>query len=198
MIAELVHRWWRRSPWISSPLLRLSDRIERTAVSVGVAILLLLIPVTATVGSVTYSALSLRSQQQRAQNVRVDAHVIDAMKSARSDTDGVTTVAGTATVQWSAPDGSLRSGSTDVPSAVRLGDTTPIWLDANGDLVRAPGTAAGAVVIGAATAVFVWFLGAVVIGGLVFLITRAGDRSRMRHWDRDWQHFLQARDHPSR
>ncbi|WP_155292991.1 hypothetical protein [Rhodococcoides fascians] len=138
MIAELVHRWWRRSPWISSPLLRLSDRIERTAVSVGVAMLLLLIPVSATIGSVTYTDLSLRSQQQRAQNVRVDAHVIDAMKSARSDTDGVT------------------------------------------------------------TAVFVWFLGAVVIGGLVLLITLAGGRSRMRHWDRDWQHFLQARDHPSR
>ncbi len=196
MIAELAHRWWRRSPWISSPLIRLSDRIERMAVSVGVTLLLLLIPVAATIGSVTYSDLSLRSQQQRAQYVRVEAGVIDAMKSARSDTDGVTTVAGTATVQWSAPDGSLRSGVTDVTVAVRLGDKTPIWRDADGDLVRAPDSAAGTVVIGVATAVFVWFVGAVVIGGLVLLVTRAGDRSRMRHWDRDWQHFLQARDRP--
>ena len=54
MIAELAHRWWRRSPWISSPLIRLSDRIERMAVSVGVTLLLLLIPVAATIGSVTY------------------------------------------------------------------------------------------------------------------------------------------------
>ncbi|MDI9894336.1 hypothetical protein QM797_06310 [Rhodococcus sp. IEGM 1381] len=178
--------------------MRLPDRIERTAVVVGVAALLLLIPVAATIGSVTYSDLSLRSQQQRAQYVLVDARVIDATRSARSDTDGVTTVAGTATVQWSAPDGSLRSGATDVPSAVRIGATTPIWRDADGNLVRAPDTAAGAVVNGAATAVFVWFLGAVVIGGLVLLTTLAGDRSRMRHWDRDWQRFLEARDQPAR
>ncbi|OZC41510.1 hypothetical protein CH286_26300 [Rhodococcus sp. WWJCD1] len=198
MFTELVHRWWRRNPWVSNPLMRLPDRIERTAVVVGVAVLLLLIPVAATIGSVTYSDLSLRSQQQRAQYVLVDARVIDATKSARPDTDGVTTVAGTAIVQWSAPDGSLRSGATDVPSALRIGDTTPIWRDADGNLVRAPDTAAGAVVNGAATAVFVWFLGAVVIAGLVYLTSAAGERSRMRQWDRDWQRFLQARDHPSR
>ncbi|OZE76355.1 hypothetical protein CH306_05205 [Rhodococcus sp. 15-725-2-2b] len=198
MFSKLAHRSWRHSPWISNPLMRLPGRIERAAVAVGIAVLLLLIPVAATIGSVTYSDLSLRSQQQRAEYVRVDARVIDATKSARSDTDGVTTVAGTATVQWSAPDGSLRSGATDVPSALRVGDTTPIWRDADGNLVRAPATAAGAVVNGAATAVFVWFLGALVIGGLVDLTTKAGERSRMRQWDRDWQHFLQARDHRSR
>ncbi|MCZ4517943.1 hypothetical protein O4220_05385 [Rhodococcus ruber] len=198
MFTDLARRWWRRSPWVRNPLMRLPDRIERTAVAVGIAALVLLIPIAATIGSVTYSDLSLRSQQQRAEYVRVDARVVDADKSARSETDGVTTVAGTATVQWTAPDGSVRSGATDVPSALRMGETTPIWRDAAGDLVRAPDTGAGAVVNGVATAVFAWFLGAVVIAGLVLLIALAGERSRMQHWDRDWQQFLQARDHPPR
>ncbi|MDI9927201.1 MULTISPECIES: hypothetical protein [Rhodococcus] len=198
MFSELAHRWWRHSPWISNPLMRLPDRIERAAFAVGIAVLLLLIPVAATIGSVTYSDLSLRAQQQRAEYVRVDARVVDSVRTERSETDGAVPASGTATVQWSAPDGSIRSGSAQVPSAVQIGETTPIWRDADGNRVRAPETAAGAVVNGTATAVFVWFLGAVVVGGLVYLTTRAGERSRMRQWDRDWQHFLQDRDHPSR
>ncbi|WP_032405495.1 Rv1733c family protein [Rhodococcoides fascians] len=197
MIAELVHRWWRRSPWITSPLMRLSDRIERTAFSVGVAILLLLIPVSATVGSVTYSDLSRRSQQQRAEYLRVDARIIDYPKPIQSDDYVSTNATGTATVRWTAPDGTTRTGSAQVPSPVSIGDTTQLWLDARGNLAHTPATAAGAVVNGTATAVFVWFLGAIVIGGLVHLITAAGDRSRKRQWDEDWQRFVRSRDHPS-
>lgn len=197
MLAELAHRWSRHSPWSSNPLMRLPDRIERTVFAVGVAILLLLIPVAATIGSVTYSDLSLRSQQQRAEYVRVDARVIDTVPT-RTGTDGATFATGIATVQWSAPDGSTRSESTEVPSDVQIGETTPIWCDANGTLVHAPVSAAGAVINGASTAMFVWVLGAVFVGFLVYLTTVAGDRVRMRHWDSDWKDFLQARNHPSR
>lgn len=194
MFTELVHRWWRRSPWISNPLMRLPDRIERTAFVVGIAVLLLLIPVAATIGSVSYSDLSLRSQQQRAQYVLVDARVIDTTTAMSSDVDA----SGIATVQWTASDGSVRSGSTQVPLSARIGDTTPIWRDTNGNLAHAPATAAGAVINGTATAVVVWFLGAVFVGGLVCLTAAASERSRMRQWDRDWQRFVQSRDHPSR
>ncbi|WP_128645441.1 hypothetical protein [Rhodococcus sp. BS-15] len=198
MFSEPAHRWWRHSPWISNPLMRLPDRIERAAFAVGIAVLMFLIPVAATIGSVTYSDLSLRSQRQRAEYVRIDARVVDSVKTERSETDGIRPASGTATVQWSAPDGSVRSESTRVPSHIRIGETVPIWRDADGNLVRAPETAAGAVVNGTAMAVFVWLLGAFVVGGLVYLTTRAGERSRMRQWDRDWHHFLQERDHPSR
>ncbi|CCQ13561.1 putative uncharacterized protein [Rhodococcus sp. AW25M09] len=191
---ELVQRWWRRSPWVSNPLMRMPDRIERTAVAVAIAVLLLLIPVAATIGSVSYSDLSLRSQQQRAQYVRVDARVVDTTNAMLSGAD----TASTATVEWRAPDGSVRSGSTEVPSSARIGDETSIWRDINGNLAHAPATAAGAVISGTATAVFVWFLGAVFVGGLVGLTAMASERSRMRAWDRDWRRFVQSRDHPSR
>ena len=198
MLAELAHRWWRRTPWCSNPLMRLPDRIERTAYVVGVAVLLLLIPVAATIGSVTYSDLSTRSRQQRAQYVQVDARVIDTVQSRSAGGDSTTLATGIATVQWSAPDGSIRSESTEVPSDVHIGETTPIWCDANGTLARAPVSEVGAVVNGASTAVFVWVLGAVLVGFLVYLTTVAGDRVRMRRWDSDWKDFLQARNHPSR
>jgi hypothetical protein len=198
MLAELAHRWWRQSPWSSNPLMRLPDRIERTAFVVGIAVLLLLIPVAATIGSVTYNDLSSRSQQQRAEYVQVDARVIDAVQSRSAGGDSTTLATGIATVQWSAPDGSIRSESTEVPSDVQIGETTPIWCDANGTLVHAPVSAVGAVINGASTAMFVWVLGAVFVGFLVYLTTVAGDRSRMRHWDTDWEDFLQARNHPSR
>ncbi|MGV8873657.1 MAG: hypothetical protein ACOH2Q_14095 [Rhodococcus sp. (in: high G+C Gram-positive bacteria)] len=194
MFTELVHRWWRRSPWIANPLMRLPHRIERTAVVLGIAVLLLLIPVAATIGSVSYSDLSLRSQQQRAQYVLVDARVIDTTNAMASGVDA----SATATVQWTAADGSVRSGSTQVPSSVQIGDTTPIWRDTNGNLAQAPATAAGAVINGAATAMFVWCIGAVVVGGLVYLTAAASERARMRQWDRDWQRFVQSRDHPLR
>ncbi|WP_442972857.1 Rv1733c family protein [Rhodococcus sp. IEGM 1354] len=198
MLAELAHRWWRRSPWFSNPLMRLPDRIERTAFVVGVAVLLLLIPVAATIGSVTYSDLSSRSQQQRAEYVRVDARVIDTVQSTGTGSDSTTLATGIATVQWNAPDGSIRSESTEVPSDVQIGETTPIWCDANGTLVHAPVSAVGAVINGASTAMFVWVLGAVLVGFSIYLTTVAGDRVRMRHWDSDWKDFLQARNHPSR
>lgn len=198
MLAELAHRWWHRSPWSSNPLMRLPDRIERTALVVGVTVLLLLIPIAATIGSVTYSDLSSRSQQQRAEYVRVDARVIDTVQSAPTGSDRTTLTTGIATVQWSASDGSVRSASTEVSSDVQIGETTPIWCDANGTLVHAPLSAVGAVINGASTAMFVWVLGAVFVGFSIYLTTVAGDRSRMRHWDTDWEDFLQARNHPSR
>jgi hypothetical protein len=198
MLAELARRWWRRSPWSSNPLMRLPDRIERTAVVVGVAVLLLLIPVAATIGSVTYSDLSLRSQQQRAEYVRVDARVIDTVQSTGTGSDSTTLATGIATVQWNAPDGSIRSESTEVPAEVQIGETTSIWCDANGTLVHAPVSEVGAVINGASTAMFVWVLGTVLVGFLVYLTTVAGDRVRMRRWDSDWKDFLQARNHPSR
>lgn len=194
MFAEHVHRVWRRSPWTSNPLMRLPDRIERTAVFVGTALLLLLVPVAATIGSLTYSDLSLRSQHQRATYVHVDARVVEVPTRSRMDDDAPFSV--TAIVQWNAPDGSPRSDSIQVPSDVQIGDTTPVWIGADGHLARTPDTAASAVVNGATTAVFVWFLGAVVIGGLVYLTAVFADRSRMRGWDRDWYRFVQARDHP--
>jgi hypothetical protein len=178
--------------------MRLPDRIERTAVVVGVAVLLLLIPVAATIGSVTYSDLSLRSQQQRAEYVRVDARVIDTVQSTGTGSDSTTLATGIATVQWNAPDGSIRSESTEVPAEVQIGETTSIWCDANGTLVHAPVSEVGAVINGASTAMFVWVLGTVLVGFLVYLTTVAGDRVRMRRWDSDWKDFLQARNHPSR
>ncbi|TFI44589.1 hypothetical protein E4P29_07475 [Rhodococcus sp. 1R11] len=198
MLSELARRWWRRSPWSSNPLTRPPDRIERTVFVVGVVVLLLLIPVAATIGSVNYSDLSSRSEQQRAEYVRVDARVIDTVQSTSTGSDSTTLANGIATVQWRAPDGSIRSESTEVPADVQIGETTSIWCNGNGTLVHAPVSEVGAVINGASTAMFVWVLGTVLVGFLVYLTTVAGDRVRMRRWDSDWKDFLRARNHPSR
>ncbi|MFE2870961.1 hypothetical protein [Embleya sp. NPDC059259] len=92
----------------------------------------------------------------------------------------------TASVQWVAADGTARTGEAQVPLGVSAGDTTRIWLDAEGRPTTPPPTH-GAIVVDAIVAGMLALAASLLVTAGAFgseqvLISRR----RTREWEREW------------
>ncbi|MCK7624334.1 hypothetical protein MUU72_14690 [Streptomyces sp. RS10V-4] len=137
-------------------------------------------------GAAVGSALDTASQQQRADWQQVSA-VVTAQPSVPAAGAGDGTGGRVpATVRWTAPDRTVRTGETAVAPGVRPGDRTAVWLDRHGALVRDPSTASDALAQGVAAGT----VAAAGTGLLFFGAHKAGvrllDRRRYAQWEREW------------
>jgi hypothetical protein len=91
-----------------------------------------------------------------------------------------------ADVRWTAPDGSIRTGTALVRGGTKAGARTTVWQDERGVQHEAPATAAEAagqgVLFGALAA---GGAAAVILGGRWVVGVRL-DRRRDREWEREW------------
>lgn len=190
MIATECRRWWRRVPWNSNPLIRTSDRVVRYTTCAALAFALLLVPIAATFGSLTYSGNAERSQRDASVDTPIDARIIDVPTPTTTALDALSTSAlSYTTVEWTSPDSAVHSGRTTVASTAVVGETVTVWVDQAGVLVPALRTGTDAAVTGIATAAFIWALGtAAAVGGVVVVMT-AVDCRHMKEWDDEWRSF---------
>ncbi|MGI5255947.1 Rv1733c family protein [Streptomyces angustmyceticus] len=138
-------------------------------------------------GVMAGSALDASSQRQGHDQKSVSA-VLTEDSPARIGVDPAGGTGGRvhATVRWTAPDGTTRTGETAVAPGLRAGDRTTAWVDRHGSLLRdptIPGDAlAESVAVGivAASATGLLFLGANK-AGVVLL-----NRRRYAEWEKDW------------
>lgn len=170
--------------WRHSPLRRRSDVAESwLLLATGV-----LIAVTAPIaGMTTADAVADATAGQSRDRHSVSA-VLTENPPARIGVDTTGGVGGRvhATVRWTQPDGTQRTGETAVAPGLGAGDRTTAWLDAKGALLRDPLTPTEAKFESIA-------LGTVAGGGTVLLLVGAQrgsayllNRRRYAQWEREW------------
>ncbi|MFF9815268.1 hypothetical protein [Streptomyces sp. NPDC014006] len=172
-------RLWR---WRNNPLRRHDDIIEAWIVLAVWAI----VAVGGTVaGLVTAHAAGEVFEQERAERRSVRAVLLNDVPR------GVSAIGGTtdrrmASVRWTTPDGSARTGRTLVDTGHKAGSEVTVWQDGQGRLTSAPtGSTEAAIESG--------FLATAAATGLAGLVVGAGavarwrlDRRRIDGWDREW------------
>ncbi|MFI7413394.1 hypothetical protein ACIBU0_32435 [Streptomyces sp. NPDC049627] len=123
--------------------------------------------------------------------LRAERHPVTAVLTEDADLDasaaeGTDDARAWATVRWTGPDGTSRTGVTRVEPGSETGDRTRVWLNAKGQPVPEPATVDQAAYQGAV-------LGTVAAVGVGVMVALTGwgacgwlDRRRLWHWDTEW------------
>ncbi|WP_338058676.1 hypothetical protein [Streptomyces mangrovisoli] len=170
--------WWR---WRHNPLRRHDDTVEAWLV---LAVWLAVVVGGGLAGLAAYRATDVTLAHQRAERHTATAVLVSGtLSSERADGSGLRV---SATVRWTAYDGTVRTGSTLVGTGRKAGSAVTVWLDAQGRLTTEPPNSreaaleAGLLGFGAATGAAGAALGA---GALARWRL---DRRRYAAWDAEW------------
>ncbi|QTU47426.1 hypothetical protein F3K20_23715 [Streptomyces scabiei] len=173
-------RWWR---WRRNPLRRRSDVIEAWVILAG-WVLALVGGLFA--GLAAADAIERSADRQRAERRTVSAILVeDAKGKVPASAAGDPRV--WATVRWTAPDGSTRTGEARVAPTSPAGNRVTIWIDKDGHLTAEPLTDGEARSHAAAGGVLV----ATGAGGIALTavsVTRKYlSQRRMEQWAVEWE-----------
>ncbi|AYA23476.1 hypothetical protein C6369_002255 [Rhodococcus rhodochrous] len=185
-------RLWRRAPWHRSPLLRRRDRLE-SAVALGVIIFVVMMaPLAATVGTVTYGTLVEQARQDIRTHRQVEATVLDTapVDAVAPEPDQLLPPAVDQIelrwVRWNV-DGHTQIGRLSRPVDAQPGATINLWVDRSGVPVDAPHSGRDSATTAVLTALTVW--AAALVGGVGFWYCthRYNEYHRLQEWEREWR-----------
>ncbi|MFE2071159.1 hypothetical protein ACFXDH_53975 [Streptomyces sp. NPDC059467] len=172
----------RRWRWRDNPLRRHDDIVEAWFV---LAVWAFIAVGGAVAGVVTARAADQVFAQQRADRRPVQAVLLTNVPKS-TGTGGVADDRRMATVRWTAPDGSSRTGLSRVDSGLGAGTSVMVWEDGRGRLVAEPPSATEA-------AIEARVLGALAVAAVAGAALGAGavarwrlDERRMALWGREW------------
>ncbi len=172
--------WWR---FRRSPLRCRSYLVE--------AWLLLVAWGLAVAAAVVSGLLTAHAVERHMNGLRAERHAVVAVltedaERTVSSTDGSGDDRAWAKARWTGPDGTPRTGLTRVEPGSEAGDTTRVWLNAEGYLVPEPAGPDQAELQGAVLGT----VAGVSSGAIVVLGRRAAcaclDRRRLKRWDTEW------------
>jgi hypothetical protein len=171
---------WR---WRRNSLRRRSDVIE--------AWVLLIAAIVAIVGGVLAGVTVAETAEQSLNRQRLERRTASAVLTEDAAGKNATRVFGEdrvwATVRWTAPDGSVRTGLTKVLPDTAKGTPVTVWTDRQGHLEPKPGSPAAARFQG----VWAGSLAAIGVGvgvlGAAQLARGQMNRRRMEEWADEWQ-----------
>jgi len=130
-----------------------------------------------------YDSAAAAAEWQRNSVFPVQARLLeDATSAAGGYEQGEATVQ----AQWTAPNGSQRTGPVTPPPAALAGTTIVIWTDANGNPMDRPAASPTSDAIGVALAI-AGLIAAAYATALVG-VRRLLDRRRMAAWQSGWRH----------
>ncbi|MEV0287055.1 MULTISPECIES: hypothetical protein [unclassified Kribbella] len=175
----------RRLGFGRNPLRRPADRIETAVLWCALIAALLMVPVGAAVGTAYRNSSNAAADAQRALLHEVKARTLEGTEryapSAPGDTLSMVRIG------YVDQQGVEREAVTTVVIGTKAGDEVPVWLDRNGNVVRAPrtgvDTAAVGSVIGMLTIAGSWLA----LWALVRLARIPLDRRRARDWASEWK-----------
>ncbi|MFF9773923.1 hypothetical protein ACF1HJ_09650 [Streptomyces sp. NPDC013978] len=180
---------WR---WRRNPLKRRSDVAEAWIAVTAAAMLLLIVPA---VGVMT-AGVGERSALDQAEGLhRTAARLVEDAPATPSRFSEMADDRVRATVRWTLPDGSPRTGETSVAAGSKAGSSTTVWLDDAGRLRPAPPTPAQAHSQGAALGVIAGAGVCVLVAGIWWAVRVRLDVRRRAQWDRAWAEFNSRRGH---
>ncbi|MGC0400458.1 hypothetical protein RKD27_003102 [Streptomyces sp. SAI-126] len=180
---------WR---WRRNPLKRRSDVAEAWIAVAAAAMLLLLAPAVGLV----MAGVGERSALDQAQGLhRSAAHLVEDASAAPARFSGMADDHVRATVRWTMPDGSPRTGEAPVAAGGKAGSSTTVWLDDAGRLQPAPPTPAQARSQGAALGAASGAGVCVLVVGIWWAVRVRLEVRRGAQWDRAWAEFNSRRGH---
>ncbi|UYF95072.1 hypothetical protein OCS65_04655 [Rhodococcus aetherivorans] len=130
-------RLWRQAPWSRSPLMRRYDRIESGLALMVVVFVLMMVPLAAAYGTITYDGLVERSRLDRQTSRQVEAVVLGSAPgnaAARQDTETSPRTGEVDDGRWVRwmQDGQSRTARWDPAAGARPGETIDLWVDVTG------------------------------------------------------------------
>ncbi|MGC5039976.1 Rv1733c family protein [Streptomyces sp. DT190] len=174
-------RLWR---WRSNPLRRRSDRAEGWILLVGrlLAVLCAVIAALPAAGAVDDTLAAQRAQAREVPAVLTER----APRTPPVTTDGSGGDTVWARVRWTAPDGSARTGRTEVPPDAAAGTRVTVWTDGAGRLVGTPPGPAESLFQAVGTGVLAGAVAGAAVWGCGRLARLRLDRLRLDRWDAEW------------
>lgn len=176
----IATRLWRSSPWTSNPLLRTGDRIRVGVEIIAVMVTLVLIPVSAAVGTARFDTFSGESRERASTGHPVTA-VLEAAASAESGPNRPRRY-----VTWYL-DGEFRRATVEVTSNAAVGDQVELWVEDQGVPMEEPRSGPANAFLAIECAVYLWGLCAVITAVLVVTLRRVLMWHRLRDIQREWQ-----------
>jgi hypothetical protein len=168
----------RRFTLGSGPLKRTSDRLQFLSRLVLLLAVLVVVPLSAVVGSSVSGHLHAVARQQAAVRTSVPATLLFDATGDRATTP--------TTAAWAGADGVPRTGAVPAPAGARAGSVVRVWVDTAGTLTTAPlgdgdiaADTIAAVVLGPGSALALLGLAHVVLVTVL-------DRRRARRWAEGW------------
>ncbi|WP_330287766.1 Rv1733c family protein [Streptomyces sp. NBC_00576] len=173
-------RMWR---WRRNSLRRRSDVIEAWVV--------LIAAIVAIVGGLVAGVTVAQTAEESLNRQRLERRTASAVLTEDAPGMNVARVVGEdrvwATVRWTAPDGSARTGLTQVLPDTAKGTPVTVWTDRQGRLEPKPGSPAAARFQGAWAGTLAAISAGVVVIGAAQLVRGQMDRRRMQEWADEWQ-----------
>jgi len=183
---EYVRGWWVLRALGRNPLVRGIDRLELLVVTLGMMAILVATACAGALGTAVHDAryhvYVAQGQSRHAVTARATD---DSTLVARVDDRKVTRVH----AQWLV-NGTEHHGSVISDRAVKTGDLVPIWVDSDGDIVRAPTSASQAGVDAVGIAYIAWQAVTVAVAGLVWWGRSHLDRRRDSAWEREIRYLI--------
>ncbi|PEG36484.1 hypothetical protein CQY20_18870 [Mycolicibacterium agri] len=176
-------RWprWLRLPDARN---RSGDQIDRLIRTIAIAIALVALPIALSVGASVYKAHSemYALQAQTRSNITATVTGDTATPDLRRGSARVG-------VEWYSA-GMQHTGTVRVPSAVKPGDSVPIWVDENGALVPAPKSATTALLDAIVVGIATWVVAAAITAAAAVWIRAFHMWLRQEAWQRDLDRLL--------
>jgi hypothetical protein len=175
----------RRLTLGSGPLKRTSDRLQFLGRVLLAFSLVMAIPPALAVATVTHSQGRAEAAVQALERRQVRA-MLQGDAVAEYDAAGNALGSARAVVVWTAPAGTERTGTVDVPLDAKAGSTVPVWMDRHGDLSRPPVGEGDVIARTIGNALLTYLCIAALVCAGYYGFRKALDRSRLRRWARDW------------
>ena len=189
----MVWRAARRAALVFShnPLVRPADRALGVAMWVGTVVAMAVVPFAAATGSVVHARM-IESAAVEQQDRHVTAATLLADAPTAVDFTGSAVKDSSAPASWRGPDGRAHTATISVTSGMHTGDSTPIWVDRDGEVVGAPRTAESAAMDGFGVAFLILSGTGLALAGCYLLLRTALRRRAHREWELRW-HEIEPR-----
>ncbi|GAA4537403.1 hypothetical protein GCM10023175_05910 [Pseudonocardia xishanensis] len=149
--------------------------------ALGVVVLV----VAALLGVMAHGSVTARASAQSVDRVRVTATITrvvgPTVPAAPSGPGGRRVLA-----DWTAPDGTPRTGEVTTPVSAAPGSVVPLWVDRAGAAVRAPVSPRSAPLVGAVVGIGIALLGAALLLVVWRVVRRVAAGRNAEAWARGW------------
>lgn len=171
-----------------NPLGRPADRVQAGALLLAFGLWVIGLPIAAAMGSLIWSNISVTAEHQQHTRTLISGHLLaDAPDFVISDHGIPVTDLVPVAAQWSAPDGTQRTGTVTAAGGGRAFDPVAVWIDQSGAPTKPPTSTTASAVSAVSAATGIWLCSGSVLLLLWLILRRRLDKQRATDWDRQWE-----------